>query len=61
MLWAVVLQILAVAVGWQVVRQLPVTWRRLEALAASVAVGFALCAWVFFAGAVTVGWNLTLI
>jgi hypothetical protein len=59
MLWAVVLQILAVAVGWQVVRQLPVTWRRLEALAASVAVGFALCAWVFFAGAVTVGWNLT--
>ena len=59
-MWAVVLQILAVAVGWQVVRQLPVTWRRLEAAAASVAVGFALCAWVFFAGAITVGWNLTM-
>lgn len=59
-MWAVVLQLLAVAVGWQVVRQLPVTWRRLEALAASVAVGFAVTVWVFFAGAITLGWPVTM-
>ena len=52
------LLVLAVAAGWQVVRQLPVTWRRLEALAASVAVGFAVVPWVYFLIVLVLGWRV---
>ncbi|HEY6736877.1 MAG TPA: hypothetical protein VI322_04140 [Candidatus Saccharimonadia bacterium] len=59
-MWAVLLQVLAVAAGWQLVRQLPLTWRRLEALAASVAVGFAVVPWLYFVGVLLAGWRVAM-
>lgn len=59
-MWAVILQILAVAVGWQIVRQLPWTWRRGEALAASATIGFVVAAWAYFVFALIFGWSAAL-
>lgn len=59
-MWAVLLQVVAVAAGWQIIRQLPWTWRRGEALAASVAVGYSLAAWLYFAVALAAGWAVAL-
>jgi hypothetical protein len=59
-MWALIL-VLAVATGWSSIRLLPFSWHRLEALAASVAVGFVLAPWVFFVCAAAFEWRLGLV
>jgi len=59
-MWAVLLQIVAIASGWQIVRQLPWTWRYGEALAASVAIGFTVVPWVYLIAALLFGWQVAM-
>jgi hypothetical protein len=56
-MWLLLL-LVAVGAGWQVVRLLPLKWGRVEAAAASVAVGFVVAPWAYFAAAAALGWNL---
>lgn len=59
-MWAIALQVLAVLAGWQVIRQLPFTWSRLEAVAASAVVGYMLTTWLCFLAALAFGWSVGL-
>jgi len=58
---SLLMQILAVFVGWQIIRALPMTFRRAEALAASVVVGTNVAAWLIFCLALIVGWRFGLL
>lgn len=59
-MWAVLLQLAAIGLGWQAVRLLPWRWRRVEAIAASIAIGFVVSAWLFFVFALVLGWPIAL-
>ncbi len=59
-MWALGLLFLSIVVGWQVVRLLPLKMHRLEALAASVAVGFNISGWAFLVMAAAFGFSIGL-